>query len=342
VRRARRVAALAALSALGACTLVRVQPTAEAPARRTGCRCAPPAADLDPLPLDPGQVTVTPAERTVGDEWILHLYTWFHSRDYRVERVEFPGSDGERATAYLSLPGGGGRHPAVIVFPILAGSHVVSEALSKALVNRGYAVLHMQRRPLDFERAGGPEAPASAFRHALRDARAMLGWLGQHPEVDGERLAAAGVSLGGIMAATLMGIDPRVRAGYFAMTGGDLAEILYESTERPVRAFRRRLERERGLDTRDAFVAFVREWTEPVDPLSYSSGVSPETVLLVSGRFDRVVPRARTHTLWEALGRPTWRLFPAGHYQFLPFFWWAAGEAADHFDRALARSGAAR
>ena len=63
--------------------------------------------------------------------------------------------------------------------------------------------------------------------------------------------------------------------------------------------------------------------------------VDPERVLLISGRFDRVIPPRQTEALWEELGRPRWIRLPVGHYQVFPFFWWAVGRGADHLDRVL-------
>jgi dienelactone hydrolase len=272
---------------------------------------------------------------TVERSWILGLYTRFHARDYRSYRVEFPSQEGGSATAHLLVPPGGGPHATVVVFPILAGSHIVSEGLTKALVNRGFAVTRLERKPLDLAESADPEAPARALRAALLDARRLLDWLVTRPEVDPERIATVGVSLGGILAATLLGVDARVRAGVLLMAGGGVAEILHDSSEKPVRAFRNALREERGLEGRDAFVAALQPFTEPVDPLSYAEWIDPRSVLIVSGRFDRVVPPERTRALWEALRRPTWIHLPIGHYQFFPFFWWAVGRGADHLERAF-------
>ena len=57
---------------------------------------------------------------------------------------------------------------------------------------------------------------------------------------------------------------------------------------------------------------------------------------MVNGAFDRVMPGARADALWQALGQPLRVKLPSGHYQTLPFLWYAAGRGADHFDRALA------
>jgi hypothetical protein len=73
-----------------------------------------------------------------------------------------------------------------------------------------------------------------------------------------------------------------------------------------------------------------------MDPLTWADRIDPERVLLVSARFDRVIPEDRTRALWQAMGRPRWLVVPTGHYQIVPYFWWAAGQGADHLDRVFA------
>lgn len=317
---------------VSACTTTRT-PTDPSPSRR-------PPPSFETAPLGAGSVRVEAERRTVERSWILTLYTWLHDREYSSYRITFPSVDGEEAVGHMLLPPGRGPHPGVLVFPILAGSHVVSEGLAKALVDRRFAVLRLERRGLDLDRAQDFDGPATRLEQAVLDARRIVAWFGDRPEVDEGRLAVAGISLGGILAATLLGIEPRVRAGFLVLTGGGVAEILYDSREKPVRRFRDRLMEARGLETREQFLAAVRPSTERIDPLRYAQGVDPRSVLLASGRFDRVVPPDRTQALWEALGRPVWIRLPVGHYQLFPFFWWAAGRGADHLERTLWQAGA--
>ncbi len=295
-----------------------------------------PVPELEPAPLDLSEVIAQPEGRTVEQSWILDLYTLFHARDYRAFRILFRGSQGGDETAHLLIPPGPGPHPLVVVFPILAGSHVVSEGLAKALVNRRFAVARLERHDLEFERAPGPEVPAHKFRAAILDARRLLDWLLTQPQLDPERVAAAGVSMGGILALTLMQVDPRVHAGFFLSVGGGLPEILYDSSEGPVRKFRKRLQQQRDLGTREAFLEYLRPFMAAVDPLTYAAQTDPRRVLLASGRLDRVVRPQHTRALWEALGQPRWIHLPFGHYQLFPFFWWAIGRGADHLERVFA------
>jgi hypothetical protein len=313
-----------------------------------GCAAAATAAPgpgvaAEPAPLAASDLTLTGEPTTVESHLVLWLYDRLRPRADRALRVEFRGIDGEMRRAHWQLPAGPGPHPTVVVFPIRAGNHVVSEALAKALVNRGYAAIWLERRrslfgvdderePADFDGFAGDHT------HFVVDARRLIGWLATRPEVDPARIATAGVSLGGILAATTLAVEPRVQAGFFVMAGGGLAEILRDSEDGDVVDFR-----ERGIAAgafRDGqeLVRKARSHTDPVDPLTWAGRIDPARVLLVSARFDRVIAPERTRALWLAMGRPRWLVVPTGHYQLLPYFWWAAGQGADHLDRVFGRS----
>jgi dienelactone hydrolase len=327
--------ALAAAALLGAtgCTTTGFDPAAGA---RSVTRTPVPAElRYEPVPLD--AFHLTPENITVEDSFLLDLYTFFHRRNYTVSRVEFPGHSGATAVAHWVVPNGAGPHPTVIVFPILAGSHVVSELVAKALVRRGYAVAHIERKELQLETAQSADVPSIAMRNAVLDARRLIDWLESRPEVDRTRIAAAGISMGGMLACTLQGVDPRVRAGFYFLAGGGLAELLYDSAEKPARAFRDRLMTASGYASREEFLGAMRPLTESIDPLTVAANIAPESVLIASGRLDHVMPGERTQVLWEALGKPAWIHLPLGHYQSLPFLWWSIARGADHLDRALGR-----
>jgi dienelactone hydrolase len=293
----------------------------------------------EPPPLHAPAVTSEPT--TVERHAVLWLYDRLQPAADRAYRVEFPGVDGEPRVAHWQLPPGPGPHPTVLVFPIRAGDHVVSEALAKALVNRGYAAVWLERRrslfgeddqrdPADFD------AFAADLRDFVLDGRRLIGWLATRPEVDPDRIATAGVSLGGILAATTLAVEPRAKAGFFVMAGGGLAEILRDSQDGDLVHFR-----ERGLEAGafrdgDELVRRARHHTDPVDPLTFADRIDPARVLLVSARFDRVIAPERTRALWQAMGRPRWLVVPTGHYQLVPYFWWAVGQGADHLDRVFA------
>ena len=335
--RPRPAAFLVALLALAACT--STSGPAAAPRPAPVGRSLVPLGTFDYPPLDPTTVKIQPEGLTVEQSWVLDLYTLFHARDYKAFRIVLPDEGGGERVAHLLLPPGAGPHPAIVAFEILAGPQDVSEGMAKALVNRGYAVARMERRPLDLDKQSDPDIVRQTLREGVIDARRMLDWLVTHPKIDPTRIATAGLSLGSIQALLLTSCDPRIRGGFYVLTGGGLPEIFYESTEGAVRRFRDRLMEARGWTTREQFVAGVRPYTESVDPLNYAESLDPVNLAMATARFDAVIPSTSAQQLWEALGRPGWYKLPCGHYTVFPFFWWTMSRAADHFDRLLAPVG---
>ena len=314
-----------------ACTTISPQP---------GQRVLPGSTVEVPERLSaPTELTVTPHETKIVEEsFILRVYDWLRGDDYEAFRVDYRGADEEPARAHLLIPPGAGPHPGVMVFPIRGGSHLVSEALSKSLTNRGYVTLRLERRRVfqPGDPTGDFRVPASRLRDSLSDARRLLDWFASHPEVDGDRIGVAGVSLGGIMAATLLGMDERIRAGFFIMAGGGLPEIIHDSHDPRLESFRDGVQGSAGEVDREAFLQAMRPTTLDLDPLTFAANVEPDRALIVSARFDRVVPPQSTEALWEAMGRPRWIKVPSGHLAILPFFWWSVGQGADLFDRVFA------
>jgi dienelactone hydrolase len=296
----------------------------------------PPVAPL-------AEPSVSPEPKTIESHFLLWAYDVLKPEAASAFRVEFPGVDGETRVGHWQLPPGPGPHPTVVVFPIRAGNHVVSEALAKALVNRGYAAIWLEKRRSlfgeDDDRAPGDFASFAAdLSDFVVDARRLIGWLATRPEVDRERIATAGVSLGGILAATTLGQEPLARAGFFVMAGGGLPEILRDSQDGDVVEFRERGIAAHAFSGPEEIVRLARPYTDPSDPLTWADRIQPEQVLLISARYDQVIPPDRTLALWQALGRPRWLTVPTGHYQLVPYFWWAVGRGADHLDHVFGRA----
>lgn len=286
-------------------------------------------------PLDSDTATLEPEGLTVERSLLLDLYTAFHRRNYASFRLEFPNAAGEPAIAHVLIPPPPGPHPAVVVFPILGGSHLVSEAIAKALVRRGFAVLRLERQPLALRKRREPGEVVERMARGVRDARRLLDWAETRAELRADRVGVLGVSFGSLLAALLHAADSRVAASALLLCGGGLAELVHDSSEREVRSFRKRLMADRSLSSRSEFIAELAPLLAPVDPLRYAERIDPREVLLVSARLDRVIPAARTRALWSALGEPDWLRLPTGHTQSLPFLWYVASRAARHFDALL-------
>jgi dienelactone hydrolase len=336
-RRAGRASArfLAPLLFLALASCTSTSGPGETPRETPAGRSLAPLRFFDYKPLDPATVKIQPEGLTVEQSWVLDLYTLFHSREYKAFRLVLNDESGTERIGHLLIPPGDGPFPAVVAFEILDGPHDVSEGMAKALVNRGYAVARMERRALDLPHQDSGDMVRERLREGVIDGRRLLDWLVTHPKIDPSRVAAAGVSVGSIQALLLTACDPRIRGGFYLMTGGDIAKILYESSETPVRDFRDRLMAAHGWTTQAQWLDGVRPLTEAVDPLTYAAYLDARDLLIASGRFDTVIPSSRAQELWQALGQPRWYKLPCGHYTVFPFFWWAVARGADHLDSLL-------
>jgi cephalosporin-C deacetylase-like acetyl esterase len=161
---------------------------------------------------------------------------------------------------------------------------------------------------------------ALLFRQAAQDVQACLDWLGDQPEVDDERLGVIGFSLGGILAALVLGLDTRPRAGVSVVGAGDLAGLILGSPM--ASAFRQRLARH-GYGPEQ-----VKEALREVDPLTYAPRIA--NLLMINGERDPIVPRQAVLTFWNSLdpsrhNRLVWG--PWGHF---PPVWQSFRQVLDH------------
>jgi hypothetical protein len=119
------------------------------------------------------------------------------------------------------------------------------------------------------------------MRQAVIDLRRALDATAALPEIDAQRVAYAGFSLGSIVGATFCGVDPRPRAAALALGGG-------------------------GLGPPES------------DPLRHVARIAPRPVLFVGATHDQRIPRAATEALFAAAGEPKQLLWFEGGHDALP------------------------
>ncbi len=213
------------------------------------------------------------------------------------------------------------RRPAVICLHILDGNMELVRATCSVLASRGVpAMLFML--PYYGPRAppGGPQAMAgdpqlflTALDQAGEDVRRSVDLLASRPEIDPRKIGITGISLGGIVAATAAGREPRLSRAALVLTGGDLLTIIRHARE--TRELRGLIDRLPGPQK-----AKVQQSIEAVDPLRTADRLRDRAlagkVLMVNAGEDEVIPRACTEKLAAALGiekQVVW-LPGLGHY----------------------------
>jgi dienelactone hydrolase len=169
----------------------------------------------------------------------------------------------------------------------------MADGIGLVLLRHGIASLAIDL-PLHGERSGSLDATAMrspmelarVWSRAQDDARLALGYLGARPEVDRERLALVGYSMGSFLGVLVAAKASRVRALVLA-AGGDLPE---------------------GTP----FARLVRVVADPIRAVRAFAG---RPLLMVHGRGDRTVTPAQAQRLFDAAREPKeLRWWDAGHY----------------------------
>lgn len=216
-----------------------------------------------------------------------------------------------------------GKYPAAIVLHILGADFPLSRFMAARLADNGVAALFIQlpyygkRKP--------PESPGvkflsgdlnrsyQAMRQGVMDVRRGFAWLASRPEVDITKLYATGVSLGGIMSALAVAIEPMAAGGVFTLAGGGLADILWNMPEKEAKTYREAWEKS-GRSFQD-----LKNLVDSLDPLTYANRLKTKKVLMIAGKVDEVVPPQAARSLWRAAGEPGIIWYDAGHYSAVAF-----------------------
>ena len=220
-----------------------------------------------------------------------------------------------------------GRRPAVICLHILNGNYELERMCCTMLASHGVPAI-MFKLPYYGERAlpGGrkamaanPELFAGALTQGVEDVRRTVDLLASRPEVNPQRIGVTGISLGGILAGTVAGQEPRLWRAMLILAGGDVMEIIRQAPEaRPLKAVLESLPAPQKTAVETAL--------GQVDPLRHAPGLrdraQQQRVLMVNAADDHVIPRACTERLATALGiadRIDW-LEGLGHYTAMAAF----------------------
>lgn len=230
------------------------------------------------------------------------------------------------------------RRPAVICLPILDGNEPLTDLVCSVLASRGIPAIAF-KLPYYGSRGTvkGPEVLASdpklfagAIAQAGEDIRRTIDLLASRPEVNPERIGITGISLGGIIAATAAGAEPRIYRTGLILSGGDLLPIIHHAHEtRDLSLMIQKLPPAQRAEVEASLAA--------VDPLKFAPALRERAqqgrVLMINAAVDEVIPRQCTAKLADALGiadRVVW-LEGLGHYTAVAELPGALRETADFF-----------
>ena len=208
--------------------------------------------------------------------------------------LEFRAEGSPPVPGTLLVPQAAGPVPAaLLIHGYSSHKEQMEESVGKALLRRGVASLaidlplHGTRR--DPSARAGMSEPLELIRHwrlAVQETRLAIHFLRARAEVDAERVAVVGYSLGSFLATLLASEERSVRAVVVA-AGGDLPS---------------------GIP----FAALART---VVDPLKAVRKLKGRPLLIVHGRRDRTVLPEQAQRLFDAAQEPREiRWWDSGHY----------------------------
>ncbi len=272
--------------------------------------------------------------------WGAHHVVAFHTRhatQYHENNIAY----GE-----YFLPESGAPFPLLILLHALGDASLIPcRALARDLAKRGtacfllYLPCHSRRTPKVFKEA--EIMPLSAaqylelFETAVADVRTVIDWAQQQADIESRRVAIAGISMGGFVAAIAMGVDKRLSAGVLMLTGGNLEQITWNSRSKSVRRMHSGANGQHRQECHRIYAQYPRYLDEVrrsgfenvippkecflFDPITFSHYLRGRPLLMVNALWDGIVPKRSVLELWKECGKPPIIWLPTTH---LGFFLW--------------------
>jgi len=223
---------------------------------------------------------------------------------------------------------------AILVHGMGDRSIIPCRLLARTLVKKGvacfilYLVFHSRRMPQALRKSVPvltPEYWYEGYRISVIDVRQIMDWASDRPEINKEQIAVIGMSLGGFVSAIAMGVDKRISAGVFLISGGNSERICWSSRNSVIKESHSCTEAEchRLHNCYPQYLADVaKKGLENVtaakecfltDTMTFASYLRNRPILMINSLWDEAIPRQATLDFWEACGKPAIAWFPATH-----------------------------
>jgi len=224
---------------------------------------------------------------------------------YIVCRVHFDSVNAERVPGLLSIPKGQENVPCIVFLHGYGGSKEDVLTLTELAADEGYALMAIDAE-FHGERKEDGKALYSLDLNASRngiiqtviDLRRAVDYLETRPEIDKAKIGYVGGSMGGILGAIFIGVEPRIKAAALLVAGGNMSLMIRESQHYAVPGIREYLETQ-GVSDRE-----LQEFLDPVDPINFIRNFTPRPVVFHLGKFDQIVPAGAGEQLYEMAGEP--------------------------------------
>lgn len=234
---------------------------------------------------------------------------------YRLYKVYFDSVNYVRVPALLMIPKTVDRAPCIVFLHGYGGSKEDALAVADIAAAEGYAFISIDAVYHGERRVEGRALYSTDINDTIRgfiqtvlDLRRAVDYLETRSEIDRDRIGYIGGSMGGIIGAIFIGVEPRIKAAALIVAGGNMSLMVRESEHPAIPPIRRYLE-EQGISYEE-----LQRILDPIDPLNFIARFSPRPIVFHLGRYDRIVPAEAGRQLYVRAGEPKkvyW--YDAGH-----------------------------
>jgi len=226
-------------------------------------------------------------------------------------------------------------------------SAIPCHLLARTLVKKGYAafilylVFHTSRMPetmVNHMPYPSAEDWFEGYRASVIEVRQIVDWASSRPELDKDRIAVLGISLGGFVSEIAMGLDKRIKAGVFMVAGGN-SEIITWNTQSEAIVKGHGCTQAECREIRSRYAQYTAEVAEKgvdnvvpfnhcylTDALTFAPHLRGRPILMLNAKWDKTIPKEATLEFWEACHRPELRWLPGTHVTFWLWYPRIAGE----------------
>jgi len=253
---------------------------------------------------------------------------------YIVKKVEFPstlnvfGTENIKVDYYMQRKEG--KFPTVLVLPISGGVDFSVRSFAGYFASNGFNCAVVHNRQFELEDTQSAEEVEDYFRQTVLDNRQVLDYLAEREEVDENRFGCLGLSLGGIRASLVAGVDERLKCSVIGLAGGSMADIALLSEEKDIKEYITELI---GIGISPETIHAELSDKVSTDPLKLAGYIDAGNVLMFIAAFDRVVPRKCGDRLRQAIGMPEAIYLFSGHYSSFLYLPYAEAKSLNFFKK---------
>jgi len=163
------------------------------------------------------------------------------------------------------------------------------------------------------------------YRTSVIEVRQVADWAIERPEIDEERLAIFGISFGGFISGIAMGVDERIGAGIFFVSGGNSGKIAQKARAGIIRKGYRSSQAD-YIETQHNYARYLAEVAERgfedvvpardsflMDTMTFAHLLQQRPVMMINAKWDVFIPREATEDFWRQCGQPEIVWLTAGH-----------------------------